>query len=90
MSAHPDGKAAWLRAVRRAAVTLAVERGCFTADELRDRIPPPPPGVGLGLIGNVLLGLQRDGLIYNVGYTRTERASHHGNPQATWRGDRVG
>lgn len=76
-------RAAIVRELTRAAVTIALERGTVCADDVRDRVPIPP-GIRPVVVGAAMRDAADAGIITRIGYRKTRRALAHARPLTVW------
>ena len=78
-----------IRRAQRALLTVLLETGSATADDIRDLVDLPP-GIGPKLFGAAPGPLARAGIIAPAGFTKTCRPVAHSRPVTVWRlADRV-
>lgn len=77
-------RAAFIRRVQRAYLTIALERGVVTADDVRE-IVPLPEGVSPKACGPAPGELAKAGALRADGYTKSCRPKAHARPIAIWR-----
>jgi hypothetical protein len=79
-----DRREGVVRRAQRALLTVLLEAGSATADDVRELVELPP-GVGPKCFGAVPLPLARAGIIYREGYAPTSRPTAHARPLSVWR-----
>jgi hypothetical protein len=73
-----------IRRAQRALLTVLLETGSATADDIR-RLVELPRGIGPKCFGAVPLPLVRAGIIQADGYAKTCRPTAHARPLTIWR-----
>jgi hypothetical protein len=73
-----------IRRAQRALLTVLLETGSATADDVR-KLVELPLGIGPKCFGAVPLPLARAGIIFRDGYTPTSRPTAHARPLSIWR-----
>jgi hypothetical protein len=79
-----DRREAVIRRAQRALLTVLLETGLATADDVRELVKLPP-GIGPKCFGAVPLALARAGIIQPNGFRNTARREGHARPVTVWR-----
>jgi hypothetical protein len=78
-----DHREAVVRRAQRALLTVLLETGSATADDVRELVELPP-GIGPKCFGTVPPPLARAGIIRADGFTKTCRPVGHARPVTVW------
>jgi hypothetical protein len=78
-----DRRQAIIRRAQRALLTVLLEAGSATADDVR-KLVELPPGIGPRCFGAVPIPLARAGIIRADGYAKTCRPTAHARPLTVW------
>lgn len=76
-------RAALVRALSRAAVRIALERGTVTADDVRHAVPIPA-GIRPVVVGAAVRDVATAGVLRRVGYRPSARPEAHARPLTVW------
>jgi hypothetical protein len=76
----------WRRTVDQAIRALAETGKPFVADDVRERVPDPPPGTSPNAFGGRFYAASRAGLISLMGYRRSTRPESRRRPVSVWKG----
>lgn len=80
LAAHRE---AVIRRAQRALLTVLLETGSATADDVRDLVELPP-GINAKVFGAAPGSLARAGIIRADGFTKTCRPAAHARPLTVW------
>lgn len=83
--AAAEASSEWMREAERWMKFWVRGSSSFTADDVRDKLGPPPSD---GALGALFLNASKAGLIEVAGYTYSSRIVGHRRRIAVWRGRR--